>query len=169
MLTGGKGYHGVYSYDGRTQLNQEEKPQEKPSAAPKTELSGYHQSVPAPAYGQYGSSGYGKGMILYIGNFNMLVKYFKKQWYLQSLLGCLDEKLIVFLHRVICYLLKIRAAHLLFYPWALPGSIKVGSCPTQSVGRLHRCFRKKGVKIAMLYHSWFHRRGFLVEGHLNST
>jgi len=61
LLTGGgKGYHGVYSYDGRTQLNQEEKPQEKPSAAPKTELSGYHQSVPAPAYGQYGSGGYGK-------------------------------------------------------------------------------------------------------------
>merc|ERR1712142_1149517 len=49
-----------YSYDGRTQLNQEEKPQEKPSAAPKNELSGYHQSVPAPAYGQYGSGGYGK-------------------------------------------------------------------------------------------------------------
>ena len=54
----------MYSYDGRTQLNQEEKPQEKPSAAPKTELSGYHQSVPAPAYGQYGSGGYGKGMNL---------------------------------------------------------------------------------------------------------
>jgi len=60
VLTGGKGLHGVYSYDGRTQHNKEAKPHEEPSVAPETEQSGYHQSVAVPAYGQYGSGGYGK-------------------------------------------------------------------------------------------------------------